>query len=284
MLLQLLSAGDEITLLAWGNATITSVTRAAAAAVGQQPLPEQQQQQQQQQQHEQGAAAAGTTRSEADAADGTVGIPQALGKQAKQSSSPAAGSSPILSRPMLEPAAAPAGDADSFRDVLAMRDQIVSAGGRSIGCSSCASTAGSTVLPQSVCTSVDQEELEEPRSHGDDEQQLQQQQQRQLLYEQQQQTTDEDLSALLTHAAALRPAAAEPASKPAAAAAGPVTHLTAVLNPSGDPKASKLKVHWLPALPQLLLPLRLVSFSHPVLVNRVVEEVDVVAEFNTNSR
>jgi hypothetical protein len=63
-----------------------------------------------------------------------------------------------------------------------------------------------------------------------------------------------------------------------------VTHLTAVLHPSGDPKASKLKVHWLPALPQLLLPLLLVSFSHPVLAERVVEEVDVVAQFNHNSR
>ncbi|KAF6257709.1 tRNA synthetases class I, catalytic domain-containing protein [Scenedesmus sp. NREL 46B-D3] len=208
----LLSVGDDITLLAWGNATITSVTRAPATA-------------------------------------------------------------------------AAAGDADSFQDVLALRDQLLmSAGGSNIRCSSCASTAGSTVGAPSICT-MDQEELEQAREQGKGQQQQQQQQQQQP---QQHDREDEDLSAPLSPAATLGTAAAAAAaavmSKPEAAAAGLVTQLTAVLHPSGDPKASKLKLHWLPALPELLLPLRLVSFSRPVLAERVVEEVDVVASFNHSSR
>lgn len=60
--------------------------------------------------------------------------------------------------------------------------------------------------------------------------------------------------------------------------------MTAVLNPAGDPKASKLKLHWLPDLPGQLLPLRLVRFGHPALVEKVTEDVDVVECFNPNSR
>jgi hypothetical protein len=63
-----------------------------------------------------------------------------------------------------------------------------------------------------------------------------------------------------------------------------VVSMCAVLNLGGDPKSSKLKLHWLPDLPDQLLPLRLVRYGHPVLVEKVTEEVDVVANFNTNSR
>jgi hypothetical protein len=273
---QLLSAGDEITLLAWGNATIISVTRAAPPSLE--------------------AAAADVTSADSNAAvDGTVGISistQALTKQQQQQqdelpaahatmkSSAAAGSWPSQSTPLCDAAAAaaaaPAGDTDSFKDVLALRDQrVLMSEDNAVGCSSCASTAGSTAVPQSVATSIAPEEGSEEGEVRDSEQR-----------QQQQQKEVEDLSELLSHGANLgtAAAAAAEASQPAAAAAeGVVTHLTAVLHPAGDPKSSKLKVHWLPALPQLL-PLRLVSFSHPVLVHRVVEEVDVVADFNHNSR
>jgi hypothetical protein len=58
----------------------------------------------------------------------------------------------------------------------------------------------------------------------------------------------------------------------------------ALLAPGSDPRASKLKVHWLPAQQQLLLPLRLVRHGRPLAVERVVEEVDVVAAFDHGSR
>jgi hypothetical protein len=63
-----------------------------------------------------------------------------------------------------------------------------------------------------------------------------------------------------------------------------VVSMCAVLNLGGDPKSSKLKLHWLPDLPDQLLPLRLVRYGHPVLVEKVTEEVDVVANFNRISR
>jgi hypothetical protein len=70
----------------------------------------------------------------------------------------------------------------------------------------------------------------------------------------------------------------------AASSSRRVTAITAVLHPSGDPKASTAKLHWLPALPDQLVRLRLVRFAHPVCVERVTDEVDPVAAFNGDSR
>ncbi|KAF8059742.1 glutamate--tRNA ligase [Scenedesmus sp. PABB004] len=65
---------------------------------------------------------------------------------------------------------------------------------------------------------------------------------------------------------------------------GRVVRLAAALRPGGDPKTSKAKLHWLPALPELLVPLRLVSFSPCLTEERAVDETDVVAAFDRASR
>jgi hypothetical protein len=166
-----------------------------------------------------------------------------------------------------------------YKDVFAMRDALQTGRKGGWGSSSCASTAGSNSVaalgsllseteegPQVAAEQAFQAVTLSPIKAQQQQQQQQQQSQGLSLPQQEQQQQGPPHSGEV------------PGSSPA------VVSITAVLNTAGSPKASKLKVHWLPALPHLLLPLRLVRFGHPVLVERVTEEVDVIANFNHSSR
>jgi hypothetical protein len=301
----MLSEGDEVTLLAWGNAVIQSVAHVPLHSQ-QQP----QQQQEQQQQVEQACRAA----ADADTAVCAQLDQQVQQQQQQHKQKPAASGKPPLAphtSPLPSPppaaataataaaAAAPAvrlsdaadqGDMSDveaaaafwgYKDVFAMRDALQTARKGGWGSSSCASTAGSTSVAALGSLLSDAEEGPQVAAEqslqaitlspikAQQQQHLQslsQPQQQPIQHQQQQQQQGSPHSNEI------------PGLSPA------IASITAVLNTAGSPKASKLKVHWLPALPDLLLPLRLVRFGHPVLVERVTEEVDVIANFNHNSR
>jgi hypothetical protein len=180
-----------------------------------------------------------------------------------------------------------------FADVLALRDELqqqYSTAPWARVSSSCASTAGSTSVAamNSLATDADEGAVHPTaaaaaaaegtgvRTHASPQQQVSAGQQQGL----QQQANGTSSSSPADNGSSTSSSSAGAPPTPAAA----VSSMTAVLNPAGDPKASKLKLHWLPNLPGRLLPLRLVRFGHPVLVEKVTEEVDVVEQFNPNSR
>lgn len=261
---QMLCEGDEVTLLAWGNAIIQSVTR---------DTPEQQQQQCQQQ------AAPADAAVQAAADQGSLQQQQGgevdssavlLGKSstARQPSPHNGDVSPAADVCQSEAAAAAAVAFGGFRDVMALRDELQRAQKVPWGSSSCASTAGSTSVAALGSLLYDVEEAPEEALQS-----LHNVTTQQLIQKQQQMP-----------AATKSPGCVSGVGQEVPGSNPRVVSMTARLNPTGSPKASKLKLHWLPNLPDQLLPLRLVRFGHPVLEEKVTEDVDVVAAFNHNSR